>query len=210
MTEPRKPKLVAETMEKAPDQLGEGFDPGKAQTVVCRLYGISRVLENLKNGVTLVHGPKGCANYLQTEALCINRKLGPTLSTDVREKDIILGTEERLEKALREAIEIYRPDVITVLTTCATDIIAEDTARVVREMQEAFPETKIFFKSGGGFIAAYDQGYFDGYEILVKGIMEKPKTRRKDHVNLIGDLRPGGSDRLELIRLVSAPRVKRL
>jgi nitrogenase molybdenum-iron protein alpha/beta subunit len=89
MAEPRKTRLVAETMEKCPRQVGEGFDPGKAQTVVCRLYGISRVLENLKNGITLVHGPKGCANYLQTEALCINRKLGPIVSTDVRERDIM-------------------------------------------------------------------------------------------------------------------------
>jgi len=184
MTEPKKARLVAETMEKCPTLMGEGFDPGKAQTVVCRLYGISRVLENLKNGITLVHGPKGCANYLQTEALCINRKLGPILSTDVQERDIILGTEGRLEKALRETIEIYHPDVITVLTTCATDIIAEDTARVVEKLREEFG-TKIFLKSGGGFVAAYDQGYFDGYEILVNGIMEKPKSRKKDHVNLI-------------------------
>jgi hypothetical protein len=38
MVEPRKTRLVAETMEKCPGQVGEGFDPGKAQTVVCRLY----------------------------------------------------------------------------------------------------------------------------------------------------------------------------
>ena len=207
MNDAPKTRQISETMEKCPQLAEDGFDPGKAQTVVCRLYGISRVLENLKNAVTLVHGPKGCANYLQTEALCINRKLGPILSSDTRETDIILGTEDRLREALREAVEIYHPEIITVLTTCATDIIAEDTARVVEEMSDQLG-VKVFFKSGGGFIAAYDQGYYDGYEILVSGLMEKPTQRKKDHVNLIGDVRPGGSDRHELVRLIEALGLK--
>jgi len=31
MMEPKKTKLLAETREKCPDLVGEGFDPGKAQ-----------------------------------------------------------------------------------------------------------------------------------------------------------------------------------
>lgn len=185
-----------------------GFEPGKAQTVICKLYGIGRVFENVKNSVTLIHGPKGCANYLQIEALCISRSLYPAiLSTNVTESDIILGTEDILRRAIREAADIYKPDLIAVLTTCATDIIGEDYSAVINEMQDEV-DCKLLYKPGGGFIAAYDQGYYDGYEMLVNGVMEAPTKKKKSYVNLLGDLRPGGSDNLELRRLIEAIGLK--
>ena len=182
---------------------GAALDPGKAQTVVCRLYGISRVLQSVKGIIVLVHGPKGCANYLQGEALCIDRKLGPFLSTDVRESDIILDTEDVLRRSIREAADTYKPDLLVVLTTCSTDIIAEDTSRVIEEMRDEVA-CKLVHRSGAGFEAAYDQGYYNGYEILIDEIMEKPTKRKQGYVNLLSDLRPagGGSDALELRRLM--------
>ncbi len=204
----KKTLLSAETVETFKREGEVAFDPGKAQYVICKLFGIGRVFENVKNSITLIHGPKGCANYLQIEALCISRSLYPNLlSTDVKESDLILGTEDILRKSIREAADIYKPDLIAVLTTCSTDIIAEDYVSVIEEMQGEV-DCKLLYRAGGGFIAAYDQGYYDGYEMLVDGVMEAPARKKKDHVNLIGDLRPGGSDNLELARLIEGIGLK--
>ena len=183
------------------------FDPGKARTTVCKLYGISRIIEGVENAIVLVHGPKGCANYLQSEAFCINRKTRMILSTDVRESDVILGTEDALRIGIREVADVYEPDLIVVLTTCATDIIGEDYASVIEQMQGEVG-CKLLHKAGGGFKAAYDQGYYDGYEMLVNGIMEPPAKRKKGYVNIVGDVFTGGSDTLELIRLIEGIGLK--
>ena len=126
--------LPGETGVEVPDK------SQKEGTASCILYGIGRVFESVKDCAVLVHGPKGCANYIQSEALMIGRRLYPhLLSTNLKESDIILGTDDVLRKAIREAAEIFKPAAIVVVTTCATEMIAEDYAGVIFEMQD---ETK--------------------------------------------------------------------
>lgn len=178
------------------------FDPTMARNVVCRPFGITRCLTQIKNTVIILHGPQGCCHSIIGEMLCMQRKLNPILATNITEKDLILGAKDALQQSLIEADNFYNPDLIVLLTTCSTEIMGEDVPSYIDEVKAELNAKKILFKHAGGFTGGYDQGYFDGYELVINNIMEVPKRKRKKNVNLIGDLRPLGSDRLELIRLI--------
>ena len=57
-------------------------------------------------------------------------------STNLSETDVILGGEEKLARALDEAVERYRPKAVAVCATCPVGLIGDDIQQVAREAAE--------------------------------------------------------------------------
>ncbi len=110
---------------------------GAVSQRACVFCGSRVVLYPIADALHLVHGPIGCAAYTWDIRGALSS--GPALhrlsfSTDLQEKDIIFGGEEKLYHALTELIERHGPKAAFVYSTCIVGIIGDDLEGVCRRV----------------------------------------------------------------------------
>ena len=108
------------------------FIPGKVVTAL-------RIITQIRGALPLIHGPIGCS----WQRKFLNIVPGPvvyyTPCTALTELDVVYGGEKKLLEAILLAYERYRPDMIVVLTTCASDMVGDDVESVVDEARKHIP-----------------------------------------------------------------------
>lgn len=112
---------------------------GAVSQRACVFCGSRVVLYPIADALHLVHGPVGCAAY--TWDIRGAMSSGPELhrhsfSTDLRERDVIFGGEEKLTRALAELIERHNPAAAFVYSTCIVGIIGDDIESICKRMSE--------------------------------------------------------------------------
>jgi nitrogenase molybdenum-cofactor synthesis protein NifE len=110
---------------------------GAVSQRACVFCGSRVVLYPIADALHLVHGPIGCAAYTWDIRGALSS--GPALhrlsfSTDLQERDVIFGGEEKLERALLELIERHDPRGAFVYSTCIVGIIGDDVEAVCRRV----------------------------------------------------------------------------
>jgi nitrogenase molybdenum-cofactor synthesis protein NifE len=112
---------------------------GAVSQRACVFCGSRVVLYPIADAVHLVHGPIGCAAYTWDIRGALSS--GPELhrlsfSTDLQEKDVIFGGEEKLYRALTELIDRHQPNAAFVYSTCIVGLIGDDLQSVCRKVSE--------------------------------------------------------------------------
>jgi nitrogenase molybdenum-iron protein alpha/beta subunit len=100
----------------------------------CTLTGALSVLTEVRDAVSVIHGPAGCTHHnfslLHATLLSNDRLEVPRLlSTRLTENGIIFGGEEALETTLARALSLS-PASVFVLSTCIVETIGDDVAAV--------------------------------------------------------------------------------
>ena len=165
----------------------------------CRLFGTIKAISNIKNSAIIVHGPKGCVYHINYIMGMRGDKPSNVYSTCMDENDVIFGAEEKLKEAIEELDTELTPDLLAVLSCCASSIIGEDVERAVQDV--ATRATVIGIESGG-FEGDYRTGYSETLKRLVGILVQDPDNIDRSAVNLIGMLR-GGPDLKELKKLLA-------
>lgn len=101
------------------------------------------VLGPTRDIINITHGPIGCGYYSwltrrnQTRPGENEENFIPySFSTDMQDKNIVFGGEQKLKDAIREAYELFHPKAIAIFSTCPVGLIGDDVHRVARQMQE--------------------------------------------------------------------------
>src|SRR5512135_3568887 len=92
----------------------------------CVYCGARVVLNPITDAIHLVHGPIGCATY--TWDIRGSLSSGPDMyrnsfSTDLKERDVIFGGEQKLTACIDEIVAKYKPPAIFVYSTCVVGVI---------------------------------------------------------------------------------------
>jgi nitrogenase molybdenum-iron protein alpha/beta subunit len=108
--------------------------PSGSRLEGCTLTGALSVTTQVRDAVTVIHGPAGCAqhNLSLFHATCLENDtvaLPRLASTDLDESGVIFGGEGALEEAIRNAAALD-PPVVFVLSTCVVETIGDDTGAV--------------------------------------------------------------------------------
>ena len=102
-------------------------------------------LRDMNVDVIVMHGPNGCCfrtgRLLESDGVRV-------LTTAMAENDFILGAGEKLENTLVKAYEMFQPELMGVVGTCASMIIGEDLKEAVANAD--LPCTVIPVESHGG------------------------------------------------------------
>jgi nitrogenase molybdenum-iron protein alpha/beta subunit len=103
----------------------------------CTVLGALSVTTSVRDALTIVHGPSGCAHHnfslLHATLQASSEPRFPRiLSTNLSEDEIIFGGEESLERTITRA-QCEDAGGIFVLNTCVVDTIGDDTAAVCRK-----------------------------------------------------------------------------
>ena len=103
----------------------------------CTLTGALSVTTSVRDSVSVVHGPAGCAHHnfslLHTRALDQDRLAVPRIvSSGMLDAEIVFGGEDALRAAIRAAVSQGASSVF-VLSTCIAETIGDDVAAVCTE-----------------------------------------------------------------------------
>ncbi|TAL18787.1 nitrogenase iron-molybdenum cofactor biosynthesis protein NifE [bacterium] len=168
---------------------------GAVSQRACVFCGARVVLYPIADALHLVHGPVGCASYTWDIRGALSS--GPELhrlsfSTDLREKDIIFGGEEKLYKSLVELIDRHSPKAAFVYSTCIVGIIGDDLEAVCRRV-EAEKKIPVIPVQSEGFKGNKRAGYNAACRAMFRLVGSGPTDNISPvSVNLLGDFNLAG------------------
>lgn len=98
----------------------------RPSAIVAALY----TLRDLDADVAILHGPSGCSfkhsRLLEEDGMHV-------LTTAMNESNFVFGGRDSLVRVLREAEEMFMPELIGVIGTCSSMIIGEDLQQAIED-----------------------------------------------------------------------------
>jgi nitrogenase molybdenum-iron protein alpha/beta subunit len=152
----------------------------------CTLTGALSVTTHVRDAVSIIHGPKGCAHHnfslLHATGLDNEQALVPDLiSSALAETDIVFGGEEALSRTISAACT-RDVSAVFVLSTCIADTIGDDVESVCGR---GYP-VPVIPVSTAGFLGGTFQ---DGMKNALLSLVSLAEPVEKDQsVNIIGEM----------------------
>ena len=167
---------------------------GSVSQRACVFCGSRVVLYPIADALHLIHGPIGCAAY--TWDIRGSMSSGPELhrmsfSTDLHEKEVIFGGENKLYGSLIELIDNYHPKAAFVYTTCIVGVIGDDVERICRQVakERGIPVLPV---QAPGFQGSKKDGYKVACETLFQLVGTLDRLTPKYSINILGDFNLAG------------------
>ena len=168
---------------------------GSISQRACVFCGSRVVLYPIADALHLIHGPIGCASYTWDIRGALSS--GPQLhrmsfSTDLQERDIIFGGENKLYQALVKLIDLHHPNAAFVYATCIIGIIGDDIDSVCRRVSE---------EKGIPVLPVHSEGFKgtkkDGYKAACDALAQLVGTGStenisKNSINIMGEFNIAG------------------
>ncbi|HWQ76170.1 MAG TPA: nitrogenase component 1 [Syntrophomonas sp.] len=156
----------------------------------CALGGALAVLVNIERVIPIVHAGSGCGGnqLLSFRTGGGNQGIGyvngmNTPSTNLTEREVVFGGEDRLRKQIRATIDLIDGDAYVVANGCTAGMIGDDVKAVVREFAEE--KTPVLYVNSSGFAGNTYLGYEATLESLIEQLTEK-QPLIKGRVNIFG------------------------
>ena len=131
----------------------------------------TRALAGIEGAAVVVHGSAGCA----ASALFASDASGSLFSTNLDEKDSILGGDEKLREAIGRAIT-PGTSAVFVLGTPVTAINNDDVNSVISEFED-MPGVMVIYANTDGFKSKTPvTGYDIASHCLLRGLVEGPQS----------------------------------
>jgi nitrogenase molybdenum-iron protein beta chain len=159
--------------EASPLELAYTTDP----CVICQPIGAVYASLGFNRCLPLVHGSQGCVAYLRSQLIRTYREEVLTVSSSLNEESAVYGGAERLEEAIRNAIALYDPALLTVFSTCLSETIGDDLVGIVRKLVS---ETALGIPVIPVPTPSYKNEHIHGYEAAISGILEYFFKNQKD------------------------------
>ncbi|MBI5189055.1 MAG: nitrogenase iron-molybdenum cofactor biosynthesis protein NifE [Nitrospirae bacterium] len=143
--------------------------------------GAAMALQGVDRAAVVLHGAQGC-NFLGKVLLTKHfREPIAMVSTKLFSEDVVMGSEERLEKALRDTVEKNAPSLVGVLTTGLVEVKGENVEMAVKTVED-----------GGAVLLHiptpdYKGGLEEGYAAAVEALagLATPGIRVASRVNVL-------------------------
>jgi nitrogenase molybdenum-cofactor synthesis protein NifE len=167
---------------------------GSVSQRACVFCGSRVVLYPIADALHLIHGPIGCAAYTWDIRGALSS--GPEIhrlsfSTDLREKDVIFGGENKLYLSLSELIGRYAPKAAFVYSTCIVGVIGDDMEAVCKKVSKEKGMPVIPVQAPG-----FNGSKKDGYKIACEAIATLVGTSNEEvpeiSINILGDFNLAG------------------
>jgi nitrogenase molybdenum-iron protein beta chain len=158
---------------------------------VCALGGALGLMRAMHRTIPVVHAGAGCAyNYYignnagsayQGGGYCGATSIP---STNVAEKEIVFGGEERLAEQIRTTMEIVDGDLYIVISGCQVEMIGDDIVSAVAGIEDL--PCPVLAVQTPSFRGNSQHGYDLVFEKLVRNFVAKQKEKKPTTVNVFG------------------------
>ncbi|MBN7772234.1 nitrogenase component 1 [Clostridium aminobutyricum] len=185
-----------------------------SQGLQCQQINSMSALMSMEDSVFIVHSPQGCvgctsmANDLyqvgQAHRGIKNIKNVRMIVTNLDERDIVHGGEEKLRKSILLANERYHPKVIFMFTSCASGIIGDDIDAVASELQDQVDAILVPIHCEGFKSKICASGFDTAFISISKYLLKEKKTEKeKGLINLFAPTTVSYKDQLEIERMLA-------
>ncbi|KPJ60100.1 MAG: hypothetical protein AMJ46_08315 [Latescibacteria bacterium DG_63] len=193
--------IIERCADTAAAEWWEKVQPGYGSGLWCPIYYAISVAGGVRDAVVVIHGAQSCVTAVRHFFALYGGGGGGNyywgspftfvVSTDLNERDNILGAPEKLKRTLLEVDEIHKPEIIFVAPTCGPGMIGEPIEEVIEDVKPDLKHAKeCVYLDLPGF-KAIDEG--DMMREATTGywtaLMKEPKKKVKGAVNVIGDYR---------------------
>ncbi|GHU09392.1 nitrogenase [Spirochaetia bacterium] len=166
-----------------------------SQCLGCSTSNAACTLILIQDSAVISHGAIGCAGCLHEFAFTyqvngVHRNVTEPVqrrifSTDMEERDTVYGGAEKLSGAIREVYRRVKPNVIFIITTCASGVIGDDVEGIADEAEEeiGIPVVAVFCEGFRSKI--WTSGFDAGYHGIARKLVKKPQKKQEDMINVI-------------------------
>ncbi|MBP2636254.1 MAG: anfK 1 [Firmicutes bacterium] len=161
----------------------------------CALGGAIVTISSLPRAIPIVHASGGCATMLsgtynqasgyRGSGYC-SGQMTPT--SNIVEKDIVFGGEERLEEQIHHTIKVIDGDLYFVVTGCQVEIIGDDAVGVTSRFKDS--KYPVLAANTPGFLGDGFKGYDVVLSTLANEFIEPKAVKDEKTVNILG-IMPG-------------------
>jgi len=152
---------------------------------MCMPMGAIVPFKGIEQAMVIIHGSQGCATYMRRHMAEHYNEPIDVASSSITEQGTIYGGEANLKKGLANLIQLYKPQVIGILSTCLAETIGEDIARTAVEFQQLYGEgcPQLITVPTPGFQGTQNEGYFQALRNIV--VQLSRSTERHERINVI-------------------------
>ncbi|MDR2522686.1 MAG: hypothetical protein LBC93_03150 [Synergistaceae bacterium] len=166
-----------------------------SQCLGCSTSNATCAVALIQDSAVISHGPIGCAGCLHDYGFTyrVNGKhrgvADPQqrriFSSNMDENDTVYGGSEKLAAAIRQVCQRVKPNVIFIVTTCASGIIGDDVQGAADEAEQelGIPVAAIFCEGFRSKI--WTSGFDAGYHGVARKLIKPPVKKQKDLVNIV-------------------------
>ena len=170
----------------------------------CPLFGVMLTASYIKNMPVLVVGTSECTYYTKNFAYHRQKGKDSVYSLALKEKDVVFGAQIKVEKAIKQIVEIEEPDAIMIVTTCVPELIGEDYSSIEYSLSDEI-NIPIFVVNTEHFKC---NSHIPGMTRALKSLgnaMNKPKYN--EGVNILGH-RQSDVEKTELVSILKSQGIK--
>lgn len=161
----------------------------------CAMAGALALLRAIPRAVPIIHSSTGCGFNCYNGTNSGAGYLGggycggtATPSSNVVERHIVFGGEDRLREQIRSTLEIMDGDVYVVVTGCMVEMIGDDVQSVAAEFEDA--EKPVLAVNTPSFQGNSYHGYEQVFSALARELVRRRSAKNPRKVNVLG-LAPG-------------------
>jgi len=189
-------------------------DRSFAQGLQCQQINSMAALMSLEDSVFIAHSPQGCVGCTslavdqyrvgQAHRGVKNIKNPRIIVSNLDQNNVIFGGEDKLKKAVNEAVERYHPKLIFVFASCASGIIGDDIDAILKKLQEETQALLIPIHCEGFKSKICASGFDAAFLSINQYILKKKKLKKKKGlINLFAPVSISYSDQKEMERMLS-------
>lgn len=172
--------LVKEISEGGAGQKIRTFSQSAYDEIICALQAVS----SIRDAAVVIHGVIGCS----IAGIYFNsRQRLHVYSTNLSERDAVLGSEEKLRDAIIRAAKEQHPKVIFIVQTPVVSINNDDVNSVILELEEELSVKLISIYTDGFKSKCHDNGYDIVLHSLLRYVVdgEAAKNEKDEVLNVI-------------------------
>ncbi|MGZ5563544.1 MAG: nitrogenase component 1, partial [Halobacteriota archaeon] len=123
------------------DTIAEQVIHPRPSSIVAALY----TLRDLEADVVIIHGPSGCcfkhSRLLEGDGIRV-------ITTAMDETNFVFGGDKILARVITRAVELFNPNLLGVIGSCASMIIGEDIHQAVQDAIPPCPVIEVEIHAG--------------------------------------------------------------
>ena len=171
--------------------------------------GAAIALQGIHRALPVIHGAQGCGFLGKVLLTKHFREPVALATTKLFVENVVLGSEELLERTIEGFIEKNAPDVIGVLTSGLCEVKGDDVKAVVRRQETGVrsngAKTKIIHIATPDYDGGLEQGYARAVEAVLTAISDFGlRIAEKKQINILAGSHLTPADVLELREIIES------
>ncbi len=164
---------------------GLTVNPAKA----CQPLGAVFAAVGFAKTLPFVHGSQGCVAYYRSHFSRHFKEPTSCVSSSMTEDAAVFGGLNNMVDGLANAVNLYKPDMIAVSTTCMAEVIGDDLGAFIRTSKQkgsVAEDYDVPFAHTPAFVGSHITGYDNALKGVLTHFWEGRERTPNESINFIG------------------------